>query len=432
MTALHVVAGCSKITVQYKANAERNAEVKKAFGYADLALLQVKEPPPGVEPLEESTRVPAVADTVWVYGFPVDTPTTAQDYPLQVKDTNVEAYHLGDTLPTAERERIKERGSPSLDLQVLQTAGTTRHGLSGAPVVNRQGLVVGIQNGGLADGTVSIGWSVRARYLQEWPEKDDTKLRLPGASALQYAAMFDVLEPPTGALRRKKCGYLDFVHTKTSTLAQLSSTSADRDGLMKLVRDSGLRFAQVEGTRFDVWVDLWSGAGAALPAGAILESDGRNCYARTDNRDGRLVFGGAPIMDGKYDDENWMRSTVFPTWDRFTKDVSDSVKLNWPAEVWRVDGISDPHESLNPDFDLVVDRRAATFRSWSGIQWEVFQSAMASHDRFLGIAFARSLGAADTDTERRQCRRAADTDTERRQCLIGRLAVRLSTFPPRR
>src|SRR5262249_39743478 len=72
VTALHVIAGCREITVQFaQPNAgTQNATVIAAMRHADLALLEVRldEVPGSVKPLQASTP-PAGTAWVYIYGY---------------------------------------------------------------------------------------------------------------------------------------------------------------------------------------------------------------------------------------------------------------------------------------------------------------------------------------------------------------------------
>jgi hypothetical protein len=373
---------------------------------------------------------------VFVYGYVGFIEPRAA--PLWVEPTI--SSQLRGTLYQNEWGGIRNFGMPNLDVEVLSTDGLMLHGHSGAPVVDTKGHLVGIGDGGLVErGAVGVGWSVLAKYLDGLPDShDSTELTQPPPGT-QYATTDPISKgvPPPQA----RCGFLDFVQTKRRTLEQLYTTSDDRSGLYNLFQGSGIPWDQLRNVSFDVWTDLTTGAGAVLPAGAILKNDGRNCYAETDTRGGRLTFGGQEITGGgSIYDREWEMGAI-GIWDGFTCDVLKSLNLNppdWPnAECRppaspparfdngqiRVPGLSDPAAYLNPDRALFLDLRTARLLTSSGNRWEVFQLVMSIHKGFLGIAFARSCT--------RSCD-APDTDAERRSRLIGRFAVYLSTFPLRR
>jgi hypothetical protein len=68
--------------------------------------------------------------------------------------------------------RIKYRGSPAIGSKVLSLSGGVLPGHSGAPILDTEGLVVGIGNGGLKSGTIGIGWGIPITEINLQPVRD--------------------------------------------------------------------------------------------------------------------------------------------------------------------------------------------------------------------------------------------------------------------
>jgi len=63
-------------------------------------------------------------------------------------------------------DKMKERGSPAITIQVFNVEGHLLHGHSGAPIINEKDEVIGVVDGGLKDGTVEIAWAIPYKNLQ--------------------------------------------------------------------------------------------------------------------------------------------------------------------------------------------------------------------------------------------------------------------------
>lgn len=100
--------------------------------------------------------------------------------------------------------KLAFRGSPSTTEVILMVQGTLQNGLSGAPLLTPSGAVVGIANGGLAQGFAQINWAVPFAGLPwvSYSESDQKIQRLIGMDAASlfhspWSASTEV--PQTGA-----------------------------------------------------------------------------------------------------------------------------------------------------------------------------------------------------------------------------------------
>ena len=74
---------------------------------------------------------------------------------------------LRDIVPPSVAIELSSAGSPSLDLDITSIEGHLLPGDSGAPIFNKQGRVVAIADGGLANGRVGISWAIPVKYLND-------------------------------------------------------------------------------------------------------------------------------------------------------------------------------------------------------------------------------------------------------------------------
>ncbi len=78
-----------------------------------------------------------------------------------------EITDLVDLVPDALLRALNKRRSPALDIHVLNINGNLLPGHSGAPILNGDGQVVGVGNGGIDLGRVGWGWAIPWQDI-EW------------------------------------------------------------------------------------------------------------------------------------------------------------------------------------------------------------------------------------------------------------------------
>jgi S1-C subfamily serine protease len=165
VTDLHVVAGCKSYQVKYQGIDELPATIVRVLSVRDLALLKVNGSPP-VPGLQLSKTAPQVKEELDVIGFPLGLPAY-DSTSLHVTLATETTPELRNALRQQEVDQLKSVGFPSLDTQVVRVDGNLLPGHSGAPLIDYQGNVAGIGDGGLERGTVGIGWATRPQYVDE-------------------------------------------------------------------------------------------------------------------------------------------------------------------------------------------------------------------------------------------------------------------------
>ncbi len=150
LTAAHVVDTADTIEVILLDERVRNAEVVASLGAADLALIQLLDPPEDLPfvPLGDSDQIKIGAE-VFVIGAP---------------------YGLGHSLTVGylSGRRIMEN-TPFGDLEFLQTDAAINMGNSGGPMFNRQGEVIGIVSHirSQSGGSEGLGFAASSNMAQE-------------------------------------------------------------------------------------------------------------------------------------------------------------------------------------------------------------------------------------------------------------------------
>jgi tetratricopeptide (TPR) repeat protein len=160
LTALHGVCGGGSITAKpVKGDVFTHLNVTEVDIEHDLAVLSndelAKLDANGLEPAENVKW--ETIERVWVMGFPepinlqsLVTPLSARPGQQLVK---LEVAVGQENLPG-----IKDRGSPAINIPVLQLSGALRHGHSGAPVLDGKWRVLAVGNGGIEK--IDQGWAI--------------------------------------------------------------------------------------------------------------------------------------------------------------------------------------------------------------------------------------------------------------------------------
>ena len=165
VTALHVVDGQSNI-VAHQINSAGQivfsspVQVVRVHKDSDLVLLRLQTPA-NHPPLQISNTKPAVKQQLDAVGFPLN----ISGYSNTQVAVRFGGNQLRSILPPKALASIQSY--PSKTVEILNLEGNLVPGLSGAPIVDDRGLVVGVVDGGLEDGAIGISWGIPASQLQK-------------------------------------------------------------------------------------------------------------------------------------------------------------------------------------------------------------------------------------------------------------------------
>jgi hypothetical protein len=274
VTALHVVAGCTKIRV-YIASAGKSydATIDRALNDADLATLHLNSATPA-RPLLLAPAAPQVTEKLQVVGYLGEVPEIANKR-MEVMDQG--SNTLKGFLPENLQRLVAQAGSPSLTVRILRLDGSLLPGTSGAPLVNAAGRVSGVGSGGLENGLGGISWAIRAEYVTELNNAPAyAKNRTAAPKQIFFSA-----ETPAG--EGVRCGERTLRLLKTRALGELIPSLDDPLAYAQLASTSGLPQAEIEGFRLDSWVDADSGGVVAVPAGTQLKAGNSWCSGFLEN-----------------------------------------------------------------------------------------------------------------------------------------------------
>jgi S1-C subfamily serine protease len=159
VTAHHVVGGCSSIQVVYEGvsvPAQRlfDARLVRVHPAGDLGLLEVNNPPT-LPALRLSTATISKDASYASFGYPLGVPTASD----QLVTLAVGAPRLQDILPDEAARELNRSGSRiSIQTNVLRLNVALQPGMSGGPIVDAVGDVVGVVAGGLKSGAAPVSW----------------------------------------------------------------------------------------------------------------------------------------------------------------------------------------------------------------------------------------------------------------------------------
>ncbi|MBM3522091.1 MAG: trypsin-like peptidase domain-containing protein [Alphaproteobacteria bacterium] len=304
VTAHHVVGGCGQIVVTYEgvpqgASRQRPAGIARVLSIGDLALLEVRDAP--AVPALRLARPPADKARMHAgFGYQ-NGQLTAGDQDVRF---SVGAERLVDILPPQAQHELAQSGS-RIDIRrtVLRFNVALQPGMSGGPIIDTQGAVVGIVAGGLKAGAAPASWGWPAEWVADLMtsnEARDQSVRVTGA----YYSLSDMQSFAQAAAsgRRVRCGHVDLEFRGTRGFHDVARGSDDYDRLQYLLSLSGPHRRHAESLRFDVWVHPPTGGTVLTPAGYPISHVGEVCVVRSPSGPFmQVIWGGGAIDRFQYD-----------------------------------------------------------------------------------------------------------------------------------
>lgn len=436
VTAHHVVGGCNTVQVSYEAikppqPRKREARVVRVLAAGDLSLLQIEDPPE-VPVLRLAVGLPARDQAFFGFGYALGMPT-AGDQPVHF---STGASRLADILPPAAADELKKSGSPiAIEREVLRFNVALQPGMSGGPIVNAAGEVIGVVAGGLKAGAAPASWG--------WPGEGVRRLLVSTESTQQairvastYYSLQDMQQVATARdrNRRLRCGELDFVDSGARTLAELVSGADDKPRVQYILNLLRTDPRRLDAERFQVWTHLDSGATAVVPAAVTLRQDGGACVARSASGNfEQLVWGavaagpvGVMVKPNVFEQQ-----IVTPRMGPFMTSQFDphltTGAFNPATGFYQPTSQTDANGTLFARKGLFLARPPMA----GGGMGHVFETLVARNDSFLGVAIVNRDRPAMLDS----CVMAPTTAmcqgamAHLREWTLYILATQLSTYP---
>jgi S1-C subfamily serine protease len=423
VTAWHAVGGCANLSAYSQTNGNSyQLNIVKVYKEADLALLVLQGG--GTLPTLSEVAPTAVLQAdqdLHVVGFPFGS-VQATGWELHL---GFGGQTLGSLVSPSVLGDLKKYGSPDPTMNVLLVDKLVP-GLSGAPIMNDQGELVGIADGGLQGGAVGIDWALQHTYLTQLFSSNENPSA--AASLLSDANHFsfdiDAIDGPDIT-----CG--DFVMKKIREvgLAEAMHGTDDPPGLQYLMTTL-LGINDPSSFSFSVYQNLNSGAILVLPVDFVVVSNASGCTASMPNTDIKMTIELRSYQPtpGVADDSS---PGVFSVRSQFETDVMSSPASVWTAlsmftyqaPIGRFDGFAVKRKGFAKNITLTGESSESLFETVT-IKRGTFMGVSA--DVVYSPAYSvKLLNACQVNATPPACSMAQATLHQWQSAL---LAVHLSTF----
>lgn len=276
VTALHVVANCSNVTAWFEQEPNRPTRalsLERTLAKHDLALMRIAG---------ASAQTPLLAGQAPSPGRPLAAVGYALDQ-ASMQDWD-SALALGTRKPPDGTSTIVEMLDPatarsmstsavSIYERVLRFSSHFQPGMSGGPVIDQSGQVVGVVGGGMRQGLAPVSWAWPTTLLPALLASTE-----PVTLQFSYQQAFYALQPPaTGPRQSITCGELNFEQVRRARFADVAASADDQPRITHIINLSMLPRAEIDAFTFDIWRDPGSGATFATPERVTLQQQNGYC-----------------------------------------------------------------------------------------------------------------------------------------------------------
>jgi hypothetical protein len=310
ITALHAVTGASKITVYKNPTTKCDARVEKVLKEADLALLRLSCDL-ALVPLKLQAADPNSTTEYAVWGFPQGIYSMAGDdirFSRSLESTPIlNSILTGDKL----KNELETQGYPLPGARILRISSTIQPGHSGAPIMAKDGSVIGVADGGLRGGTARINWAMPAYYyVPRLSTSNDLIPRTPSVQVSLYSSRTEVDADATEeeenieyknevAENTVVNGERSISKTWTASYDEITSTLT-ADDIISLATVTIAFGIDMSDTRYDIYEDYTTGATITSPAGEYFSI--QNGWFYSGNADASLIYEALPFISGNYEE----------------------------------------------------------------------------------------------------------------------------------
>ncbi|MDU9006832.1 S1 family peptidase [Sedimentitalea todarodis] len=275
VTALHAVAGCEERLVKKENGKLTTADIESVSLVADLAYLKLNNDI-GLQPAEVVSELTTTRGDYFTWGYPHG---ILESFGAQTHFASGQKGGLTTLLALRGVEQLeglfKGQHYPRKDTSILRVTSTLQPGQSGAPIINDQGLVVAIADGGLLGGFKGINWSIPAfKYLDGLPYSDDPIPQDRSVWAALYSkvtpAPVDAGEPQTALTEPTSQALGSLRHVRTiplSVFEEILIEKGQEDSNIQFIREISETPDHFDQLSFHVYEDPVTGATLGIPAG---------------------------------------------------------------------------------------------------------------------------------------------------------------------
>jgi len=256
---------------------------------ADLVLLKVDPGRLGLPSWTFLSKTSAreAGDEVMALGYWLNAESWKR---MTLQITETQNNKLQD-LPKAATEALAGIGIPALHLDIVHFENNSLlPGFSGSPLVDVEGMLVAIGDGGVDNGGKNISWGIPAKYLNEL-QPSNAPVTFP--ATLDHASVhYSAEEPPVETnienpfdktksyetageyveerMEEISYGQFEFYYTKTRTLGEMLETADNPAYLLELINTLSSFNFNYESFKYDIYQDINYGVIIAVPFGATL------------------------------------------------------------------------------------------------------------------------------------------------------------------
>jgi hypothetical protein len=380
VTAHHVVGGCQTIIVIYEGVApgqprRKGATIARVLARRDLAMLSVAQAPPVPALVPASGAINRDGEFA---GLGYQGQPTASDVPVTFSAGDA---RLSGVLPDGSARALRASGS-QLDpgQTVLRLNGPLQPGMSGGPIIDSNGRVIGIIAGGLKNGASSASWAWEGSALGELLSAGNQNVEVRLRGAFYSASELIEEEEAIAAGRTVDCGSLTLTYKGEKSFAEIAPTSDDPQRVEAILRNVGTSAEMASGMRFAAWSHLPSGATAVVPAGRDITKEGDVCVVHGPGTIQQVIWGQPAIGTPGVNEVSILfeRAVMQPRAAYQFGFVPDFV-LTTPGPQPGQEGMVFNRKAYSGVYGPGDSRAQTHFR-------HVFESLLARSDTFLGVA----------------------------------------------
>lgn len=362
ITTLHAISNLNDIKIQLPhQNNWISVSLVKIHRLSDLAMLNLSSYTSKNYLTERYLTKPLFQTQCFTVGFNLGCSNyISRNFFVGLSENNT----LAALLPRSLHNDIANWGLLSKETEIVYIDGHLLHGFSGAPVVDFQGKLIGIADGGLENGAAGISWCVSSKYLNLL-ENSKENIIIPNQKIIN--ALFSA-EESFGSENLEYFSYKGFKFNKikTRTFAQLDKTgkysSMDSLGLAQLLNNFKLyNYLSFE---YDIYLEENTGATIVLPSNNKLKIENNQIISGNDKI---KLFCSIEKTNDVQQTSTYFENSVMPF-----------LISNWTIDpLW-----SYPYPYAGPN-NTLVRRKAYYGNNYSNY---LFESLTAKGDYFLGAA----------------------------------------------
>lgn len=294
VTAHHVVGGCKTIKVHYNGvpasqTSIYDAALVRVFPIGDLALLKASNSP--VVPALKLASPPFDRNVEYSGLGYQNGQLTPGDVKVGFSSGDDKLSQVLTTQLIAELDDLKSPIDKSR--RILRFNDALQPGMSGGPIIDGNGDVIGVVAGGLKAGAAPASWGWPSNWINSLLTST-APVSMPILTSRVYYSSTELQELANTANQGRtiRCGDMTLLFLGTQRFSQLAMGADDAPRLSHLSQLSRMSSDQLNNLRFDVWRHTSSGATAVLPAGYQLQRSGNHCKAMgKDGQFAQLLWG---------------------------------------------------------------------------------------------------------------------------------------------